>query len=236
MMKRIAGLVVIFLLCFFSSSQALVINFDDASYGPSETLDINGVSISTFGAPDGQPATVSGYGLGSSMIGPIYSVDRLESYNSSTLLPSLREGLSFSVDGIINSITILPYFSIMDSGETTQLPFEIGFTPIYENAITFIHYLGVDPADQSLLTINLYNDDIFQVHSLDITITSDFGEFLYFRDYLEEHPDPVTFQYGFIVKSLDYTPTYPTPEPSIVLFFVVCLLALIVFKVRRSTC
>jgi hypothetical protein len=69
-------------------AQALVVHFGDFTSGPSDTLQVGGVTVSVwtgFGGgfpPTGQPATVLGAGLGAALIGPNYTIDRQLSFEA----------------------------------------------------------------------------------------------------------------------------------------------------------
>lgn len=231
----IAAMTFVVSLLLVSDIYALTIHFDTANYGPSEVLNIGGVTISdslVLGNVGGEVAAVSGAGLGSTYIGPNYSVDRQETYYSVTATGGhISEGLHLAVDGKINSITIDPYFSVLGPGEPAQLPFEIGY--ILTGVPSARNYMTLDPTDQNTVTITFDRDWDYLPTGIDIANTSDFGEFHFFWDYLQEHTLPVTFQYGFSILSLTYTPYASVPEPSPMIVLAAGLVGLAAWRRKK---
>lgn len=210
------------LICIFlnGSANAITVYFDNANRGPSDTLQIGGITISglTPWGPTGQPATVAGAGLGSATVGPINSVDwQVHFAQGSFGDTSVSEGLRFSVDGVINSITIVPYYSLLGSEEPLQFSFPIMIDPrtFGSGGVTYLSpdWFNAATPYPSEITYNwaFRNGDI---SSFDINLipASEWGTpnvILY--DYLAANNFPdATFQFGFTIESLDYT---PAPEP-----------------------
>ena len=198
------ALTIIFSLA--SEVHAVLVHFDAVSLGPADTLEIDGVTISASG---GQPATVAGLGLGIAASDPISSVDRQEYFGAGGGMS--QEGpIRLSVDGVINWLTIVPYMFLLGSTEPVQLPFEILYIPR-----DFMHGYGpqfvvVDPSSTSPVTLYV-SDPVYPQDAVEVLVAADFGEFIYFFDYLTNHGYPeATFQYGFRITSLDYT---AVPEP-----------------------
>jgi hypothetical protein len=207
-------------------AQALVVHFGDSTSGPSDTLQIGGVTVSGWPGwdgglpPAGQAATVLGAGLGAALIGPNYTIDRQLSFEAGSYQnkTEITEMLQLSVAGTINSLTVLPYFSVLGPGEQVTFPFEIHFFPqgIGQSPI----WVPVDPSDPCPveITFSVYNWDGLLPSSLGyIGSGSDtipgYDAFMY--DYLMAHGYPaMTFQIGFSILALDYT---PVPEPSTLL-------------------
>jgi hypothetical protein len=188
---------------------AVTIDFTDMNRGPSDPLQIDGVTISGgtyFGLDVGSvPATALGVGLGSATIGSPGTVDRIQTEGS----PYLRESLSLTVAGSINSVTITPYFSIIGSNETIFLPFDVS-----------VYFAGTNPT-APYHTVSSDNPISFGPFgsissTLEIGLQSDFGNIPVIL-YLHEHPG-ATAQFGFSIGSLDYTPA-DVPEVSTVTLF-----------------
>jgi hypothetical protein len=137
------------------------------------------------------------------------------SYQNKT---EITEMLQLSVAGTINSLTILPYFSVLGPGEQVTFPFEIHFFPqgIGQSPI----WMLVDPSDPCPVEIT------FPVNNWDGLLPSSLGYIgigpdtvcgtdCYMYDYLAANGYPaMTFQMGFSIIELDYT---PVPEPSTLL-------------------
>jgi hypothetical protein len=191
--------------------QADTITFSDVDRSPSNPLVIGDVTISSGLWGDGLPATVSDVGLGSALLGSFGVVDRIERYNGSSpsseamRISMVRESLSLSmVNGTIDSVTIVPYFTVLE-GAPVQLPFEI---------LSNEFYFTLDPTNPNPLTIPYFHRTGFS-----LGVVGDFGEEPHFRQYLSDNGYPdVTFDYGFTVLSMDYTPNnVPDPGSSLLL-------------------
>lgn len=188
-----------------SRSEATLVYFDDADRAPSEILQIGGVTVTS--ADSGKPATVAGVGLGSAFLDPVGSIDRQASYPDG--VAAAMEGVSLSVNGKINSFSIMPYFSVSGSSEDTFVPFE--FSYVFHGANSDVdnryHYFRLDSPD--LVTIT-FSDRTYFPSSIDLYVTSDFGQTL-IRDYVTANGySGMTVEFGYSVVSLDYT---PVPEP-----------------------
>ncbi len=201
----------------FTNAHAVVINFGDYNLGPSDTLKIEGVTVSSR---FGQPAAVLGVGLGVDGIGSPGYLDRVSHYGAGQIgtpynptYSTQMEGLDLKVDGVLNSFTLKPYFN-----NNVNLP--IGFTyldgaPDYPGAILREQkYVDLDPTVSSY-TFTLQGS--IPVDSTFIQLSSYWDELGTFFQYLFAHGYPdVTFQYGFTIASIDYTPNQ-VPEISTLL-------------------
>ena len=195
--------------------QAITITFGGADRQPSDPLQIGGdITVSSYGG--GVPATELGKGLGSALVGPIGSVDRIMHFAAGSLVPDsdTMEGLHLDVDGTINSFTIVPYFSILGGGGSVTLPFEIlyyGYEPGGPN------FELVDPSGSNPLTFGFSPNYPYRISHLDIAPAADMEQ--PFSSYRRDHLLEETYQFGFTITSLDYTPNVvPDSGVSIGLF------------------
>lgn len=206
--------------------QTVTVNFTDANSGPSDTLQIGGVNVSSFtgGFADGQPTTVLGSGLGIAGIGPAYEINRQMYYAAGSIFPvdSGSEGLDLQVDGSINSFTVLPSFRAYAS-DGSLLPLQHTFQFGYI-AFNGIGYADFDPANPIPLTFQI-SDDERKTGDVKVDITADLGEHTYFIDYRQQNQNTEeTFMLGLTVQSLTYT---PAPEPSSLAMFGVGFLSFV---------
>jgi hypothetical protein len=206
-------------ILIFSAANALAVtvDFTDMDRGPSETLQIDGVTISkgTYFDPDvgSMPATASGIGLGSGTIGSLGTVDRIQDITG-----YMRESLSLKVSGSINSVSITPYFSVVGSKEDIFLPFDLSYVigPLTTGGPTYVTLSDSSPFVLNLSFVGPYD-------RLQIGLQSDFGNPAV-QIYLSQHPD-ATVQFGFTITSLNYTPD-GVPETSTVMLFAIGLVSI----------
>jgi len=122
---------------------------------------------------------------------------------------TIQEGwLRLAVDGTINSVTIVPYFSVLGPGEPAQLPFSMAC----RGCALSERSRPADPPEP--LTITLPDWPTLWIA---MGLWEEFGDDTVggFQDCLIAHDYPaVTFQFGFTITDLDYT---PVPEPSTLL-------------------
>jgi hypothetical protein len=191
-------------------SNAETVNFDDADRGPSNVLQVAGITISRcdFGWGLGQPETVLGSGLGSATLGPVDEVNGIMQYLPGDQYGTYEyEGLTFSANGPINSITIVPVFrAFTDSG--VLLPdkhlFGIWFASVYND-----WYL-IDPSVGNPITLvnpNPTFGDPPRNVPVSLLVQWDFGQHIILDDYRREHlSEGLTIECGFTILSLDYIP------------------------------
>jgi hypothetical protein len=203
------------------SARAGIVTFSDVTRCPSDPLVIRGVTVSGSGLSGegaGLPATVSGVGLGSALLGSFGVVDRIDRYIGSSGESTVSEGITLTVDGTINSVTILPFFVALE-GAPVQLPFDI---MSYAQVEIFPQWYHLDPTNRTPVTISYGSNDGAGISSVYFGISSNaglLGEQMHFMPYLSENGWPtVTFDYGITVLSMDYTPnSVPDPSSSLLL-------------------
>jgi hypothetical protein len=206
------------------ASQAIPINFGQSDQTGDE-LFVGGATItgSSWTGLSGQPTTVQGLGLGSSTIGAGSSIDRQLHFSAGSFSPDLdlSEGLSLSVNGRINSVTLVPEFTVVGTGEIIDLPFQAmliplahtpglpGTGPLMPNWITF------NPSDSAGITYTgLFGSDNISSFTINLTQAGDPVIGLY--SFLEDRGfSDVTVQYSVRITSLDYSPSIASvPEPT----------------------
>ena len=195
-------------LAFGISAHALkaaTIVFDDLNRGPVSVLQIGDATISAgtfdFGVTSA-PATLANVGLGSGTLESAGTVDRVQDANGFT-----RESLALSVPGSINSVTLVPFFNVVGSTESVFVPFDVSLEAP-QVGIAFLHITDASP-----FVLNLAND--FPANDLSMVslgLEQDFGDEL--AAFLHDHPG-TTIDFGFAIKSLDYTALVPEPGTSL---------------------
>jgi len=194
------------LILGLAEANAITIRFDDADRPPSDTLTVGGVSVTgnAWGGP-GLPCTAFGLGLGSDILGSSFSIDCVSHYSSGDLFPdrSLAESLRLAVDGVINSITIMPRITVLETGESLDLFFEVApLSYSSDHLLNTPHFTPVE-SDGAPTTIICYP----RAPVVDFAIAGDFGEDAYFIDNRVSRGLPAeTLVFGFSILSLDYTP------------------------------
>ena len=209
-------------------ASAVTVNFDNATLGPSDLLQMGGITVTPYdnGNPSavagGQVKTTAGYGLGNTALGPGDEVDSEMQFlptQSSYRDPSSiqLDGLQFSVEGTINSITLLPVFRAYANG--VLLPDQCSF---------FIYASGVgsncgsqadllDPASGTPITLsgsNLLNGGgAPSILNLSVFFDMPEGEAGLFPYETQNLSATVNVEFGFTIQSIDIT---PAPEPTTV--------------------
>jgi hypothetical protein len=208
--------VAVFSLFCTPSSNALTIYLGDQNRGPGGDLNISGITFSSGAYYTGQPTTVAGSGAGSATVGPSYSVDALWYAAAGSVFanPLAQEGLSLTPgEGVrLNSITLVPHFSLSGYEGSESLLFGIAYYIGARNAMTGTSYLTVQ--DNVPLTIDLYSD-YYDIARFDLFLDSDGANDIRFSDYRRTHGTPEsTFQFGFTIQSMDITISETVvPEP-----------------------
>jgi len=236
MSKKIALLASLIFIFFASDAFATVVNLGDYDLGPSNTLVVEGVTIS-----GNQAATIMGVGLGNDRLGSPGYLDRISHYGAGPNggsdgggYTTRMEGLSLQVNGALNSFTISPYFSV-PGGDDAQLLFEFvylgasfkgsGGVDLRQEA-----WQVVDPAVSSY-TYTLQGDvpvgSTYISHGNYLDEMAWFSEYLYLNGWQE-----TDFQYGFSITSIDYTPVQSVPEPGTLLLVLSGLVGCAAFRRR----
>jgi hypothetical protein len=219
-MKFVFGLTTCLALAVGFEAKAVVVHFGDYASGPSDTLQFGGVTVSDWTgwdgtqAPAGEPVTVPGAGLGADLIGPSYTIDRELHFQVGTpFATEIDEDLNISVNGTINSLTIVPYMSILEPSSTVTFPFDIHFqTTGGEPPI----WMVVDPSDPSPVEITFQGQGPSELRFIGLGHDSFPGTDGYLYNYFEASGySSMTVRMGFTITELDYT---PVPEPSSALF------------------
>jgi hypothetical protein len=234
--KRVVAAAVLGSLAFMmenSVAHATTVYFNDADRGPADTLQIGGVTISstTSGLPSGsgQPDTVFGIGLGlSSGLGPAgWAIEQAHFPVNSSELDTLvgGGGLSFQVDGLINSITIKPFLqSYSGSDEALTLPNNVlmEFTLVEGGPGNDLPLISNNGGAAVNLSAKSEASTWYLTPQLNWDPSSWYSSCR--SDYLA---DEQTLQWGFSVVSLDYT---PTPEPGTTTFLALGLIGFFCFR------
>jgi hypothetical protein len=146
-LTRIIATAIIFVLGACTAG-ATTVYFNDANRGPADTLQIGPVTVAdeTSGwgphCLGGQPATVSGAGLGiNAGIGPIYEINQSMTISTGQGPPAAQssfDGVSVSMNSpnlVINSITLVPDVSLTGPGGNVPVPANFWF-PVFARLAT----------------------------------------------------------------------------------------------------
>jgi hypothetical protein len=231
-----------------SAAPGGTVNFGDANRGPSDSLYINGITISgessfwTNGIgwtpQPGPVSTKSGSGLGGSAVGPIDSVDGQVHYAAGDSSPDWQsfETLDLNVDvtNMINSITIVPHFTVLGSSGPGILPFTFHLIPSGAGGFGDHQIRTTDLESQLSFQVSYYDGPDFpyfitsQISAWSAIDGPNIGTEIY--EYRQQHlTEDLTFQFGFTIESMDYS---VIPEPSATALFGVALVSFAVYKSR----
>ena len=205
-------------------ANAITIRFDDADRPASDTLNVGGVTVTGdgWGGP-GLPTTAFGIGLGSDLLGSSLAIERVSHYSAGSFgSDSSVESLRLSVDGVINSITIMPRMSVLETGELLDLNFSIAplFYPSVGPIIPAWTNVRSDGTSSTILTQYYPPSSV-----VDLTVNGNWGWDQYFIEYRESRGFPdETIVFGFSILSLDYTPVPDTANSA-------CLLGIGIFGI-----
>ncbi|MDD5203954.1 MAG: PEP-CTERM sorting domain-containing protein [Desulfobacterales bacterium] len=237
MSKKIVLLASLLFIFFASDAFATIVNFGNYDLGPSDPLVIEGVTITPLIVGKGRPATVGGMGLGSDWIGSPGRLDRFSHYGAGQNggYTTQKEGINLKVDGVLNSFTISPYFSVLE-GYDMQFPIELTYLGGGYNG-GFREHLwdAIDPA-VSTYTYDLRWQSGLKMEPVDntyILLASYWDEMMWAWEdlYLNGYPE-VSFQYGFTITSVDYTPVQSVPEPGTLILVFSGLIGCAAFRRR----
>jgi hypothetical protein len=183
--------------------------FDTINRGPASTLQIDGITI-TGDLGNGPEVTVAGSGLGYANGPGLYPSVSRSSQGDETL------GFHFSVNGIINSITVLP-FAFDQNDNPIPMPFTYSEQRYY--LIDGV-YQGVDPNYsvyvQGSSGPGLYAAPVgigVDAAQVDINLFDDFGGASE-GSYLRQHPNVTSFTIGYTIESADVTFAPLVPDQS----------------------
>jgi hypothetical protein len=232
---RIARLIALTAAGLFAvphSAGATFVDFTAATRGPANSMVIDGVTVA--GDEGALVSTMCGEGLGLVGVGFNSAIERILWWDEGDEFDhgagQVRDGeLSLSVDGTINSFTILPFMKILDGPQPDTLPgFEMSYRPWYPDQATTDYSNAMKPTDPPTpVTFTFRQDRPLPVQIRDIGLYSDFGQYIYFSEYRTKYNNPAsTIQFGFSILSIDYTPTQPVPEPGTLTLLVPAALAL----------
>lgn len=218
--------------CSSFQCKGVDIYFGDANRDPSDMLTVDGVSVSSSMIYYSNPGTVLGSGLGSATVGPTDSIDWTWHYLAGSTQPMrLREGLSLSVDGGLDSITLSPHLTISGYTQSIEFPFYCRLTWFYGDRPYFEQYQLLDPTSDSPITLTPFPFPDSKAYRVDLDIDS-FGQNDSVISSLRSAcgtPD-ASFDLGFTVVSLSYQ---PIPEPATASLALAAFLSAFYFKRRK---
>ena len=194
------------LLCARPAS-ASFIDFTALNIGPSATIVLDGLTIT--GQNGALAAIVAGEGLGIANIGRMSAIDAILAFEAGHIANNLWrevEGrLQLSVDGVIDSLTLQPFMTILSGQTALGFPnFEIRYFP---------HTTGLASTDtQGIATPFVSKTLAFTDEERPHTI-SDMGLWLNqppesrLTGFVNTYGPEITVQFGYSIVSMNYTPT-----------------------------
>jgi hypothetical protein len=178
--------------------------------------------------------------LGLTALGKLGGIDRIRTWAEGSFeqaISEVRDGeLQLTVDGTINSFTIMPYMVILEGPAPDLLPnFEMSYQPTNGLAPSRYHYIASPFQPLTFSFENRQEDNPRPYEISHLGLFSDFGQGVYFLDYRQTFNNPAsTIQYGFSVLSIDYTPRHVTEPGSVTLLMFGS--AFYAWLTRRSRC
>ena len=216
------------LIIGLAQANAITIRFDDANRPPSDTLKLGGVTVTGdgWGGP-GRPTTAFGIGLGSDVLGSSFAIEQVAHYSAGSYVHDSQvnyESLRLTVDGVINSITIMPRISVLETGESLDLLFQIA--PLsYRSDGSIMGPPAWTNVESDGTSSTLLNQIYPLACRVDLAVQGDRGEDSFFESsrISRGFPDE-TLVFGFAIVSLDYTPVPDTANSA-------CLLGIGIFGI-----
>jgi hypothetical protein len=208
--------------------------FNDADREPSNVLQMDGVTVTHTGTgyqpAIGQPTTVLGVGLGlDETIGPMGEANEQVHWPAGSPFYDVAaggDGLSFCVNGAINSITIMPVLRIFSgTGELMPVPDDLNLEFMSSQYLTGGGF-PILPANTTIPVTLWALEGMPGSGSSTCYVTPqpNWSPDIWFENYRSDHlTEEQTLQWGFSVISLDYTPA-GIPEPNSVALFLAGLL------------
>lgn len=213
-------------------SGATTVYFNDANRGPSGSLDIGGVTVTTsctvwtngigYSPLATQAATTSGAGCGAAGMGPSDSFNLIFHYSpdDSGYDWMSTESASLTLDDpslMITSVTIAPHVTATIGSldpVPVQLPFTAFVLPVSGGGPGSHQISSSDPATYS---VSFYNGPGFPSFiTSQISLSSalnGFGDGFPANQYRQQNiSDDVTLDYGFSIVSVEYA---AVPEPGV---------------------
>lgn len=219
-----------------NAASAETVYFNDADRGPSNVLQIDGITVTHTGTgyppAIGQPTTVLGVGLGlNETVGPMGEANEQAHWpagSSSYDVAAGGDGLSFCVNGAINSITFMPFLRIFSgTGELMPVPDGLNLEFMSSPFLTGSGF-PIVPANTTIpVTLwALEGAPGAGGSTCYLTPQPNWSPDIWFGTYRSEHlAEEQTLQWGFSVISLDYTPA-GIPEPSSAILLLAGLIGL----------
>ena len=208
-----------FMLC--PRLPATTVLFDTSNYGAATALNIGGSTISDLYGIN-QPVAVSGYGLGD-VAGPAGSF--IISGNNPA------SGLQLSVNGLFNSITVLP-FALDQNGTPVALNFALSYELFPSSGGLFpignVYLTGSSGPAPFATPVTITPGTPFS--SIDLAGIDNSGGASE-ANYIATHPGVTSLTYGYVIEAANVTFAVPDQTSTWVLL---ALAAGILFSMHRA--